>query len=210
MRPLFEARKRSETRRDTHARADAGRGLSREGRTSGDEASIPRDGRTNGDRARPNQHLDHVPAGAFEATLSGEITAADSALLELLGFASRQDLVGSSLADVLVDPTMLDRVLGHGREGQDLRGVEVPLRTKQGEEVVVLLLCTRLTESVGGPGRRVVGTLMDITERKRRESDRERPAFEDPATGVANRGTVDEHAAKYLDFTVQRGTLLWD
>lgn len=88
-------------------------------------------GRTNGDWAWPDQHFRHVAAGAFEATLSGEITDANSALAELLDFTSRQDLVGSSLAERLAGPATLDRVLGHAREGQDLTGEEVPLRTKR-------------------------------------------------------------------------------
>lgn len=195
MRPLFEDRRRSEAP-DSHARADAGHGLSREGRT-------------NGDGAWPNQHLDHVAAGAFEATLAGEITGANSALAKLLGFASSQDLVGSSLTERIADPAMLDRVLGHGREGEDPRGVEVTLRTKRGDEVVVLV-CTKLMGSTGGPGRRVVGTVIDITERKHRDSNLERLTFEDPLTGVPTRRDLDEHGPKHLAFTVRRGTLLWD
>lgn len=179
----------------TDVSADAGRGPSRQRRTNGDGAWWR------------GQHFRHVAAGAFEATLSGDITDANSALAKLLGFASRQDMVGSSLAELLADPAMLDRALGHAREGQALTGEEIPLRTKLGEEVVVLL-CTKLMGSAGEPGRRVVGTLMDITERKRRESDLERLAFEDPLTGVASRRALDEHATKYLAFAERRGTLL--
>lgn len=51
-----------------------------------------------------------------------------------------------------------------------------------------MLLCTKLMDSAGDQGPRVVGTLIDITERKRRESDLQRLAFEDPlTTGMATR-----------------------
>jgi diguanylate cyclase (GGDEF)-like protein/PAS domain S-box-containing protein len=196
MKPLFEDRTRMLLREAPGSRpkADAGR-------------RVWREGRPNGDRARRKQHFRHVAAGAFEATLSGEITDANSTLAKLLGFASRQDLVGTSLAELLADPATLDRVLGHAREGQELTGEEVPLRTTRGEELVVLL-CTKLMGPAGETGRRVVGTLMDITERKRRESDLERLAFEDPLTGVANRRALDEHAGKYLALAERRGTLV--
>lgn len=196
MKPLFADRTRMLLREapGSHTKADAGRGLSR-GR------------RTHGDGAWRDQHFRHVAAGAFEATLSGEITDTNSALAKLLGYASPRALLGSSLADLLGDPATLDRVLGHARESQELTGEEVALRTKQDDQVVVLL-CTKPMGSAGEPGRRVVGTLMDITERKRRESDLERLAFKDPLTGVANRRALDEHAAKYLALADRRGTLL--
>lgn len=210
MRPLLEARMRSEAR-ESRMKADAVRGPSRDGWTEGEGngAWFSHEDWTHGAGAWPDQPLEHVAAGAFEATLSGEITGANSALAELLGFASRQDLVGSSLAELLVDPATLERVLDHVREGQHLRGVEVPLRTKRGDEVVVLL-CTKLMGSVRGPGRRVMGILIDITERKRRASNLARPTSGDPSTGVTNRRDLDEHAARHLALTVRRGTLLWD
>ncbi|MFW6192516.1 MAG: diguanylate cyclase [Gemmatimonadota bacterium] len=165
------------------------------------------DGRRNGDGAPGRQDLRHVAAGAFEATLTGRITDANSALAKLLGHACRQALLGSSLLHLLADRATLDRVLGHAREGQELIGEEVPLRTEQGDEVVVLL-CTKLTGSAGGDDRRLVGTLMDITERKRREADFERLAFEDPLTGLANCRALDKHATKYLALAERRAALV--
>lgn len=162
------------------------------------------DGRRNGDGGPGGHHLRHVAAGAFEATLGGQITDANDALAELLGYGTLQDLLGSSLVDLLADRATVDRVLAHAREGQELTGEEVPLRTEQGDEVVVLL-STKLTTSSGGDGRRVVGTLMDITERRRREADLERLAFEDPLTGAANRRALEEHATKYLALAERRG-----
>lgn len=193
----------------SHPEAEGGPGLSREGLPDGNGIWSSGGGRTNGDRALPDRHSDHGAVGSFEATLSGKITTVNSALARMLGHASRQDLVGSCISELLAEPATFDRVLGHGRQGQGLRGVEVPLRTKQGEEVVVLLLCTRLLKSNGTSGHRVVGTLVDVTERTRREFDVADSAIREQQNGVASHRIFDRHAPKYLAAAVRRGTLLW-
>jgi diguanylate cyclase (GGDEF)-like protein/PAS domain S-box-containing protein len=175
--------------------------------TSNGRPGLSPEDRQNGNGEGADGPFGRVAAGAFEATLRGGITDANGTLAELLGYPSPQDLVGSSLAELIADPAVLDRVLGHAREGKELAGEEVPLRTKRGDEVVVLL-CTKLVGSGGEGGRRVAGALIDITERKHRESDLERLAFEDPLTGVANRRALDDHAAKYLALAERRGTLV--
>lgn len=193
MNPLYEDAARMLLRKvpaSSRGKADGGPGAAPENRRNGEGANGP---------------FGRVAAGAFEATLRGGITDANGTLADLLGFASPQELVGRSLAEMIADPATLDRVLGHAREGQELTGEEVPLRTKRGDEVVVLL-CTKLVGSGGEGGRRMVGALVDITERKRRESDLERLAFEDPLTGAANRRALDEHAEKYLALAGRRGT----
>lgn len=175
-------------------------------KTNGMPAAGP-NGRRNGSGEEADGPFGRVPAGAFEATLQGGITDANGALARLLGHSSPGDLVGTSLAELIGDPTTLDRVLGHARYGQELAGEEVPLRTRQGGEVVVLL-CTKLVGSDGEGGRRLAGVLIDITERKRRESDLQRLAFEDPLTGASNRRALGDHASRYLALAGRRGTLV--
>ena len=162
------------------------------------------EGRQNG-HGGADEPFGRIAAGAFEATLQGGITDANGTLAELLGHGSPRELIGHSLAELIADPATLDRVLGHARDGRELAGEEVPLRTKQGNEVVVLL-CTKLVGSEGEDDCRVVGALIDITERKRLESDLERLAFQDPLTGVANRRALVDHATRYLSLAERRGT----
>lgn len=169
-----------------------GPGRSLEGRRTGNE---------------PPPYLDRVAAGAFEASPDGQITDANRRLARLLGSDSREELLGRSLVDLLVDPSALVPALGHLGEGQELATDEVRLRTQEGDEVVALL-SAKLVVEPGKGDRRVVGTLIDITERKRRESDLERLAFEDPLTGLANRRALDEHATKYLALADRRGTFM--
>lgn len=111
------------------------------------------DGRYNGDG--PDGPLGGDTAWAFEATLRGEITDANSTLAELLGYTFPRELVGRSLGELFADPPALDRVLGHARASQELAGEGMALRTKRGDEVIVLL-CTMLVGSDGEGGRRLV------------------------------------------------------
>lgn len=162
--------------------------------------------RSNGKPREPRyrRHFQRSTAGAFEADETGEITDANPALATLLGYDSRAELLERSLADVVSGSPASDRLLERIRTGEALVSEEVQLRTKQDAEVVVLL-CTNVVRSAGEDGRRVVGTVMDITRQKRHEFELERQAFEDHLTGLANRRAVEEHAARYLPLADRQG-----
>jgi diguanylate cyclase (GGDEF)-like protein/PAS domain S-box-containing protein len=159
--------------------------------------------RSNGDGSEGP--LGREAARAFEATLRGGITDADGTLAELLGYSSRQELVGGSLSELFADPAALDRVLGHARAGRELAGEGMTLRTKRGDEVIVLLATKLVVRGGEDDRRRVVGTLIDVTERDPRESDLERLVFQDPLTGVSNRRALDEHAGTFRVLAERRG-----
>lgn len=152
---------------------------------------------------RYRRFFDHCPAGEFEATLSGELTDANSALASLLGYESEDPLLQRSLAELIPEEATRQQLLERLRRGHELDGEEVTLRGRDGFEVVGLI-ATSVVDMTGEQGQRVLGTVMDITERKRIESDLERLAFEDPLTGLANRRAVEEHATKYLALAERR------
>lgn len=160
-----------------------------------------------GSEKRYHRLFHRASAGAFEATLAGKITDANSALVKLLGYESPEDLLERSLADLVSEPATSDRLLERLRQGRTVVSEEMRLRTKNDAEVIVLL-CTNVVRYSGATGRRVVGMVMDITELKRQESDLARLAFEDPLTGVANRRAVEEHAARYLALAERHDHLL--
>lgn len=160
-----------------------------------------------GSEQRYRRFFHRASAGAFEATLAGKITGANPALVKLLGYESSEELLDRSLADLVSEPATADRLLERLRQGRTVVSAEMRFRTKSDAEVIVLL-CANVVRCSGATGRRAVGMVMDITERKRQESDLARLALEDPLTGAANRRAVEEHAARYLALAERHGHLL--
>lgn len=134
----------------------------------------------------------------LQARPDGVINSAISRLARLLGseFPGRVAVAIAGRRARRFFP-VLGRLLHHTRERQVLAAEEVGLRTKHGNDRI-LLRSTKLLGSGGKGERRVAGTLIGITERKRRESDLDRLAFEDPLTGLANRRALDEHERAWL------------
>ena len=146
-------------------------------------------------------------AGAFQATLGGDLTDANDALVHMLGYGSREELLRASVGGLV--PTSAAGV-DHPEElrrGRSMFSAEVRLQKKDGAELIGLVGVS-VTLRDGGEGPLVVGIVMDITRRKRMEADLERMAFEDPLTGLMNRRAFDDHAARYLALAKRRRTHL--
>lgn len=146
-------------------------------------------------------------AGAFQATLDGELTDVNHALVEMLGYSSRDELLRRSLGGLMPAPTTRGELLDELRHGRSSFSDEVRLQTRDGTEIIGLLGAS-VTRLGNGDGPMVIGTVMDITERKRMEVDLERMAYKDPLTGLVNRRAVYKHAARYLALAERRSTHL--
>lgn len=174
-----------------------------------DVGEPPQPRRRSGSETHDRRSLHRGPAAAFEATLAGSLTDANRALADLLGYGAPRDLVGQSLAGLMGKPANGGGLLDRLRQGRAVVGHEVRLRTRQDGEVVALLCAEVVRPATGRDDeRRIVGTAMDITERKRLESDLRRLAYEDPLTGLANRRALEEQASRYLALAARRGTPL--
>lgn len=79
------------------------------------------------------------------------------------------------------------------------------VRTPEGETRWVFARGTLERNSDGGPVK-MLGTAMDITERKLSEQALERLAFRDPLTGLANRALLTESIDRALSHCALRGT----
>jgi hypothetical protein len=93
---------------------------------------------------------------------------------ELFGWR-REDILTSSLPEVLVAPASREEAkaaLGRVLEGQEVRGLELDMQGKEGQERVVLWNATRMSDAAG----QALGAILsgqDITQRKQAENDRE-------------------------------------
>jgi diguanylate cyclase (GGDEF)-like protein/PAS domain S-box-containing protein len=135
-------------------------------------------------------------AGVYRATLAGRLLECNEALVRLLGYSSREDLMRRTAWDLFYDRRERESALARLRETGKLSNREVRLRRKDGVVVWVLENETLLRGDDGV--ERVAGTLIDITERKEFEQRIEFNAYHDPLTGLPNRALLAEQLERLL------------
>jgi PAS domain S-box-containing protein len=106
-------------------------------------------------------------AGVLLTRPDGAILDCNDALVRMLGYTSRAELIGRSIRDSYLDPTDRVVLLSTLRNGGQLTNREIAFRRRDGKPVWVLANVSRLTD---GPGEPILHTtLVDLTERKRLE-----------------------------------------
>jgi PAS domain S-box-containing protein len=114
--------------------------------------------------------FDGVPVGLYRSTPAGEMVDANPALVEMLGYPSREDYLAIDLANVYVDQQ--DRVRWQAlmeREGV-VRDFECRLRRYDGT-VIWANDTARAFKDERGQVLHYEGSIEDITERKRAEDE---------------------------------------
>ena len=122
--------------------------------------------------------FENVLDGIYRTTLDGKILAANPALVRMLGYASEEELQGVDIArDLYAILEERDQLLGEAEQDGELRNVELTLRRKDSQQIIVLDN-TRAVRDIDGTILYYEGTLTDITGRKRAEHDLQRRADE--------------------------------
>jgi PAS domain S-box-containing protein len=112
--------------------------------------------------------FERVPVGLYRATPDGRILDANPALVEILGFSSREALLGVNQASLYVDPGERDRGRDFVARGERGRNLETQLRRSDGSVIWVDQTVRAIRDTAG----RVVGyegALLDSTQRKQGE-----------------------------------------
>jgi PAS domain S-box-containing protein len=105
--------------------------------------------------------------GVYFCTPEGKLLDVNPALVRMLGYASKDDLLGVDPATLGKDAgAVLGRVVG---DGGDVRTREIVLRRRDGSEAVCLDT-SRAVWDADGKIIRYQGTLTDVTERRRMEA----------------------------------------
>jgi diguanylate cyclase (GGDEF)-like protein/PAS domain S-box-containing protein len=114
--------------------------------------------------------FENVVDGVYIASRDGELIAANPALVEMLGYASVEELkaVGNT-AKLYVNPIDRERVFARLEAEGLVKNFEYRLRRKDGREIVVLEN-TRAVYDDDGVIVSHEGTITDITDRKRAET----------------------------------------
>jgi PAS domain S-box-containing protein len=106
--------------------------------------------------------------GAYFSTPEGRLLDANPALVSILGYATKDELLGLDPGKLNVDPTE-EPVLGRAPDDRGgVRAREITLRKKDGTSAV-FLESSRAVWDAAGKLIRYQGTLVDVTERRKLE-----------------------------------------
>lgn len=107
-------------------------------------------------------------AGIIRTTLDGPILDCNQACARILGYASREELIASPVADHYFDPEDWNAFVAKLKKEKSLSNYEYRLRRKDGSPVW-LLASAHLVEGKDGSPAVNEETFIDITERKKAE-----------------------------------------
>jgi diguanylate cyclase (GGDEF)-like protein/PAS domain S-box-containing protein len=123
-------------------------------------------------------------AGVYRSTPDGRLLECNEAFARILGYSSREELLGRTAWDLFFSRRDRDVCLARLREHGTLENFEVRMRRKDGSSVWVL---ENETLRTGSQGEVVEGTLIDISDRKLVEAKTAFHAYHDALTGLPNR-----------------------
>jgi len=103
-------------------------------------------------------------AGIFRSRRDGRILECNSALVHLLGFASRDEVLARNATEFYADPADRERLMKLLQPGVVVSNHELPWRRADGTPIWALI---NVREVVEGPATYLEGIVLDITDRKR-------------------------------------------
>ena len=129
-------------------------------------------------------------AGIIRATVDGRIIECNDAILRMLGYSSKQELLGIRAPQLYYDPAERDRMLRLLAVTRRLSEYEVCYRRSDGARCWALLNVRLMDPPAGEVGGSIVATVLDITGRKLseetlRQSEQRFSAFMRYLPGVA-------------------------
>ncbi|MFC2078391.1 GGDEF domain-containing protein [Candidatus Bipolaricaulota bacterium] len=132
-----------------------------------------------------------VPMGLYITTLDGRIIDANPALIQMLGYPSKEALMGIMAADLYANPADRRRERSLLESDQALHNYETQLTRMDGHLIWVRDTCHAVRDGSGAI-LCFEGSLQDITEEKASEEKLNHMARHDPLTGVFNRYALTE------------------
>ncbi len=161
--------------------------------------------------ARYRQLFENLLESVYQSTSSGRIVSANPAMVRLLGYDSEEELLSVKAAETYA--SVEDRKVWVERMSQEgeLRNFELTLKRKDGSPISVLLNARAFQAPETGESY-YEGTITDITDRKRLESQLILAANRDPLTSLFNRRRFQEELELQLNKSKRFGmqaALLW-
>ena len=117
--------------------------------------------------------FDNVPIGLYRTSINGQFHEANQALVEMLGYPSRAELLAINVEEIYPERDMRDNVISRLDEVDLIFDDEIRLVRKDGEFIWVSI-STRGIKDEAGKLVFLEGSLRDITEQKRMAAERNR------------------------------------
>ncbi|MFX1318948.1 MAG: PAS domain S-box protein [Promethearchaeota archaeon] len=112
--------------------------------------------------------FDSVPVGLYRTTPEGQIHDINPALVEMLGFESKEELLKHKASEFYVNAEVRKQFEAHIKKAEVVRGFEVQFQRRDGE-IIWIELNTRAIRNTNGEIYCYEGSLEDITKRKEAE-----------------------------------------
>jgi len=109
-------------------------------------------------------------AGVCRTSLEGRLVDCNDALATMLGYGSREEVVGRQISGTLIAPAEREAFLAELRAEKKLSNRETRLHRSDGSELWVIENAT-LVDDAEGRSAAIESTCIDITERKHAEAD---------------------------------------
>jgi len=106
--------------------------------------------------------------GVYFTTPEGKLLDANPALVRMLGYTSKEELLGVNLTELYADASQRAEIVNEMERRGMVRGREITLRRKDG----LTSICLDTSTAIRDPFGRIIryqGTLLDITERREME-----------------------------------------
>jgi len=132
-----------------------------------------------------------VPIGLYITTPDGTIVDANPALVNMLGYADKQALLGMKASELFARPIDRERERALLAQENVIRDFETQLRRQDGTTIWVRDTC-RIVCTEDGQVLSYEGSLQNITDQKEYERNLSYMARHDPLTGVYNRHALAE------------------
>lgn len=111
--------------------------------------------------------FNNIPVGIYRANTQGEIFHANPAMIQMLGYLDKNDLLSSNIDDLIIDSEQKINILKLIYENKTLNNYSIELKKKNGE-IINALISAKISENENDQIN-IEGSLLDITDKTKAE-----------------------------------------
>ncbi len=135
--------------------------------------------------ARYRALVGNLTYGMCRCSSEGKFLDVNQALVTMLGYSSREELLGAVHArDILCNPAKRAQLLGHVGDEDGIAPLEIDWKRQDGTTLMVRLSGREVSDEGENEGYEII--VEDVTQQRKLEDLLRRQASKDPLTGLAN------------------------